>query len=191
MAKAPAKKIEEEVPDVAEQQDASVKNTQKKKMILLAAIVAVLIVVSVGGTIAVVKMMGGGKKGEAAASTEAAQGEHAEAVEQAEKMSVTYLPMDPAFLTNYAINGRPRYLQLSLTLASRDKATLDAVQKHMPLVRNRIVMLLSGEQFETLRSRAGREALLVKLQDAIKAVLEKEGTTAAIDRVLFTNFVMQ
>jgi len=50
---------------------------------------------------------------------------------------------------------------------------------------------LSGEQFDMLRVRAGREALQLKLTDAVKEVLQKETGKANIEKLLFTNFVMQ
>lgn len=190
MAKAPAKKVEEpgEGVDLAEVSAAAVK---KKKMMLLIVIGVVLIVLSIGGTFAAMKFLGG-KKAEAPASEAGKDGEHAEAeAAHPEKAQITYFPLEPPFLANFIINGRPHYLQLSLTVASRDKESLDAMQKHMPLIRNRIVLLLSGEQFEILRGHAGKDALQLKLLEAIKEILKKETGKDDVEKVLFTNFVMQ
>src|SRR5690606_24863894 len=160
---------------------------KQDKLRLFAAVV--LRALAGGGTFAVLHFTGGGDEDEkvetAAADATGADGEHATPA----RAPVTYFPFEPPFLTNFVVNGRPRYLQLSLAVASRDQATLDALQKHMPLVRNRVVMLLSGEQFDLLRTRAGRDALQTKLQDAIKQVLEKEAVKPDVERVLFTNFV--
>lgn len=192
MAKAPPKAAEETTDNG--EAAAAPGADKKKKLTLLIIIGVVLLALAGGGTFAVLHFMGGDKKAETAQEEhgEKAEGEDGKEGEGApEHEALTYFPFEPPFLTNFVINGRPRYLQLSLTLASRDKPTIEAVEKHMPLVRNRIVMLLSGEQFDLLRMRAGREALQGKLQDAIKQVLEKEHVEAKIDKVLFTNFVMQ
>lgn len=194
MAKAPPK---EKVVEQDEDTEAAVvegKSAGKKKLILLVIIGVVLLAVCAGGTFAVMHFMGGDKKAEAGEA--AAEGEHAEGKEEGEAAApehapLVYFPFEPPFLTNFVINGRPRYLQLSITVASRDQDTIAALQKHMPLVRNRVVMLLSSEQFEILRSRAGREALQGKLTDAVKEILQKETGKADVDKLLFTNFVMQ
>lgn len=192
MAKAPPKKVEEpEAEGEVDLEAVSAAAVKKKKMILLIVIGVVLLVLSIGGSIAAMKFLGG-KKAEAPASEESKEGEHAEAdPAHPEKPAVTYFPLEPPFLANFIINGRPHYLQLSISVASRDKDSLEAMQKHMPLIRNRIVLLLSGEQFEILRSRAGKDALQLKLLNAIKEILKKETDKDNVEKVLFTNFVMQ
>jgi len=188
MAKAPVKAPVKDDDEQPADDAAAAAKPAKKKLLLLVAIGLVVVGITVGGTIVAIKMLSGDKKEEVAEGE--AAGEHAEPA-QPEKVQLTYLPMEPAFLTNFVVNGRPRYLQVSLTLATRDKKVLDAVQTHAPLIRNRIVMLLSAEQFDVLRTRAGRDALQLKLQDAVKEVLQKEGAEGELEKVLFTNFVMQ
>jgi flagellar FliL protein len=184
MAKAPAKAA----PEDSSADDArAAGKPAKNKLMLLIAIGLVVVAISVGGTIAAMSMLGGDKK-EAVAEGEG--GEHAEEAKPA-RAPLTYLPLEPAFLTNFSVNGRQRYLQVALTVVARDKEVIAAVQKHSPLIRNRIVMLLSAEQFDTLRTRAGREALQTRLQGAIQEILQKEGARGELDKVLFTNFVMQ
>ena len=196
MAKAPAKPPVEEPEEITEETKPKL-TAEKKKLIVLVGIGVVLLLLSVGGTFAVIKMMKGHKAEtpKEGAATEAADGAAKEEAGKegasSGKEPVIYFPLEPAFLTNFVVNGRPRYLQMSITLMSHDKGTIEAVQKHMPLIRNRLVMLLSGEQFDMLRVRAGREALQLKLTDAVKEVLTKETGKADIENLLFTNFVMQ
>ena len=61
----------------------------------------------------------------------------------------------------------------------------------MPAIRNALVMLLSGQSFETLQTPEGKEALreqaLVKIQEVLQQEIGKPG----IEQVLFVNFVMQ
>jgi len=61
----------------------------------------------------------------------------------------------------------------------------------MPLIRNRVVMILSGEPFDTLQTDAGRVQLQQKLLAAIQEILQKETGKPGIEQVFFTNFVMQ
>jgi flagellar FliL protein len=191
MAKAPAKAAKEAAPEETGSGEAAAGKPAKNKMILMIVIGLVVVAISIGGTIAAMSMFGGGQGGDnKEAVAEGEGGEHAEEAKPA-KEPLTYLPMEPAFLTNFTVNGRQRYLQVAITAVARDKDVIAAVQKHSPLIRNRIVMLLSAEQFDTLRTRAGREALQTRLHGAIREVLKKEGTKGELDKVLFTNFVMQ
>jgi flagellar FliL protein len=74
---------------------------------------------------------------------------------------------------------------------AREQSGLDGLRTHMPLVRNRIVLLLSGETFEGLQTDEGRIQLQQKLLAAIQEILQKETGKPGIEQVFFTNFVMQ
>ena len=63
--------------------------------------------------------------------------------------------MAPAFVANYNQNGRQRYMQVSITMQGRNQADLEALKVHMPVIRNNLVMLFSGQDFATL-AIAGR-----------------------------------
>lgn len=105
--------------------------------------------------------------------------------------SALYYPLRPPFVVNFEHRGRVRYLQVSITLMARDPAVIEAVQQHMPLIRNRVILLLGGEDFEELRTDEGRELLRLALLEALQEILEEELGKPGIEQVLFTNFVMQ
>ena len=165
--------------------------SRKKKMMMLAIIGVVLLVVAGGGTWFALHALGG-KKDEA---TEAKADEHAgaEAGKEAagpHKESF-YEVLDPAFLANYQVAGRPHYLQVSVAVLAREEGAMEAVKTHMPLLRNRVVMLLSGEVFEQLQTDEGRVQLQQKILAAIQEILKKETGKPQIEQVFFTGFVMQ
>jgi flagellar FliL protein len=140
--------------------------------------------------------MASDKKPEATeAAAEQAEGEvegepAAEAAAGSKKTSI-YESLDPAFLANYLINGRQRYLQLSIAVLAREQEGIDGVHQHNPLIRNKVVMILSGESFEGLQSEEGRVQLQQKLLVGIQEILQKETGKPGIEQVFFTNFVMQ
>ena len=167
---------------------------RKKKMLLLAVIGVVLLLVAGGGTWFALRMLSGDKE----APAEAAAQEHAEPeegkdakTETAEHTRAYYSLLDPAFLANYQAAGRSHYLQVSLAVMGRDEAAIEAVKTHMPLLRNRVVMLLSGEVFEQLQSEEGRVQLQQKLLTAIQEIMQKETGKPQVEQVFFTHFVMQ
>ncbi|MQT86361.1 flagellar basal body-associated protein FliL [Pseudomonas sp. FSL R10-2964] len=117
-----------------------------------------------------------------------------EAVPQADvnvKLPALYEPMAPAFVVNFNANGRQRYMQVSVTLQARDPADLKALMVHIPVIRNNLVMLFSGQTFDDLATPVGQEILRQKTTASVQEVAQKELGKVVIDQALFTNFVLQ
>ena len=102
-----------------------------------------------------------------------------------------YEPLAPAFVVNFNQNGRQRYMQVSITMQGRDQAELDALKVHMPVIRNNLVMLFSGQPFDSLATPVGQEMLRQKATASVQEVAQKEVGKLVIDQLLFTNFVLQ
>lgn len=168
---------------------------RKKKLLMLAAIGAVLLLAAGGGTWFALRLLSGDKappaEVKADAAAPAAEAKNEKPAPKPAHKDALYDVLDPPFLANYQVLGRSHYLQLSLAVMARDEGAIEAVNNHMPLLRNRIVMLLSGEAFEQLQSDEGRVQLQQKLLAAIQEILKKETGKLQIEQVFFTNFVMQ
>lgn len=122
-----------------------------------------------------------------------AQSKPAEAAETAVvgKQAAIFEPLLPAFVANFNQNGRQRYMQVSITMMGRNQADVDALKVHMPVIRNNLVMLFSGQDFATLASPVGQEMLRQKATASVQEVAQKELGKVVIEQLLFTNFVLQ
>ncbi|KAB0499736.1 flagellar basal body-associated protein FliL [Pseudomonas vancouverensis] len=107
------------------------------------------------------------------------------------KQPAIFESMAPAFVTNFNQNGRQRYMQVSITMLARNQADLDALKVHMPVIRNNLVMLFSGQDFATLASPVGQEMLRQKATASVQEVAQKELGKVVVEQLLFTNFVLQ
>ncbi|POF41864.1 flagellar basal body-associated protein FliL [Pseudomonas laurylsulfativorans] len=107
------------------------------------------------------------------------------------KQPAIFESMAPAFVANYNQNGRQRYMQVSVTMLARNQVDLDALKVHMPVIRNNLVMLFSGQDFATLASPVGQEMLRQKATASVQEVAQKELGKVVIEQLLFTNFVLQ
>ena len=87
--------------------------------------------------------------------------------------------------------ARRRKAKISLSVMTREPDTVDAVQTHLPLIKNSLVMLFSGELYEDLQTAEGRELLRQKTLMAIQDLLKEEIGKPGIDQVLFEDFIMQ
>jgi flagellar protein FliL len=182
--------VEESAEDAA--LAAAVSAAKKKKLILLGGLIVVILLLGGGGTFFALSLLGD-KKPEVAEQPAAEEHGEKAAEEPAggEKKVAIYEALEPAFLANFLIGGRQHYVQLSLTAMAREQEGIDGLRNHMPLIRNRVVMILSGEAFENLQTDAGRVELQKNILAAMQEVLQKETGKPGIDQVFFTNFVMQ
>lgn len=102
-----------------------------------------------------------------------------------------YIPMNPAFVVNFAPGGKARFLQITLELMSRSIETEQAVNAHMPVIRNSLLLLFSSQTFESVNNLEGKEALREQALTAVQEILEEETGDPGVEAVYFTSFVMQ
>jgi len=166
--------------------NAEAKPAGKMKLIIIIVIAVLLAVgLSVGGTWFFLNKKDAGAE-EAKAKAEASA-EPAVPVKQA----AIYEELSPAFVVNFNHQGRARYMQVSVALMTRDQVALDALKVHMPVLRNRLVMLFSGQDFASLITPVGKEMLRQQATASVQELAEKETGKVTVEQVLFTNLVLQ
>ena len=57
---------------------------------------------------------------------------------------------------------------------TRDQHMIEEVEKHMPVIRNNLLLLFSSQTAETLNSPEGKEQLRQQALDEINKVIEEE-----------------
>lgn len=167
-----------------DQQTPSQKSTRAipmKPAVLLAVAFLLAIGLSVGGTWFFLSKQ---SKDESAAEA------GAEHIATGKKQAL-YEQLAPPFVVNFSQGGRPRYLQVSLALMGRDQLQMDALREQMPLVRNQLVMLFSGQNFDSLTTPVGKEMLRQLATAKVQEVAKKATGNLVVEQVFFTNFVLQ
>ncbi|MFL0809566.1 MAG: flagellar basal body-associated FliL family protein [Agarilytica sp.] len=158
-----------------------------KKLIIMALIGLLLIGVSVGGTIAVFTLLNG--EPEVIEGEEGAEGESA-AAEEIVKPAI-YYPLKPPILVSFDARGRQRLLQAEITLLTRDAEVVAAIELHMPMIRNALVLLIGGRTYEEVQTAEGKEFLRVECLQELQRILEQEIGKPGVEQVLFTGLVVQ
>jgi flagellar FliL protein len=153
-----------------------------KLIILIAVVVLLAVGLSVGATWFFLS------KGDSTAEQQA-QASAGPAVPL--KQPAIYEELSPAFVVNFTQQGRARYMQVSVALMARDQLALDALKVHMPVLRNRLVMLFSSQDFDTLMTPVGKEMLRQQATASVQELAEKETGKLTVEQVLFTNIVLQ
>lgn len=179
---------EDEERELTEEEQAEVdRKVQRNQKIKLAVLALLLVVLSVGVTLGLLHFL---VPDEPAPDGETAEAEAAEPLEPARQPAI-YFPLKEKFVINYNVRGRQRFLQTEVNLMLRDNEVVKVLEQHLPRVRNDLIMLFSGQEFEDLQTPEGRELLRQDALRRVQAILEQEMGQPGVEQVLFTSFVMQ
>jgi flagellar FliL protein len=164
----------------------------KKKMILFIVLGIVLIALTVGGTLFAVKMLTPEPEPEVALD-ENGQPLPVDGAEEepAKRNPAIYFPMKPPIIVNFQARGRQRFMQVDVSLMTREDDVVEAIEVHMPMLRNSLVLKFGGQVYEALQTEEGRELLRQESLKELQDLIEKEIGKPGIERLLFTNLVMQ
>lgn len=115
-----------------------------------------------------------------------------EAKVEAPVLPPIYVNLDPPFVVNFQAESMVRFLQVTVSIMTRDLHTQDLLKNNDPRIRNDLLMLLGGQSYEAISTREGKEKLQAQSLESVRAVIKSAG--GEIDKVealYFTAFVMQ
>lgn len=143
---------------MAEEQAAEAAPKSNKKLII---IIAAVVLLAGGGAGAFFMMK---PKGDAAHEKE-------ETHQPAAKP--TYMTLE-TFTVNLIPEGEPQYLQTDISLQIKDSHVEDAVKEKMPLVKSKVIMILSSKKATEINTNEGKTALTKELVTGLNALLGEE-----------------
>ncbi|MBE8715913.1 flagellar basal body-associated protein FliL [Cellvibrio sp. KB43] len=103
---------------------------------------------------------------------------------------VSYITFSP-LVVNYGSGPRMKYLKAEISVRVADGATATAVQHHMPLLRNGLVMLFSQQSEEAVGSPEGKESLRQQALTAINQLIHEETGQGGVVDLFFNNLILQ
>jgi flagellar FliL protein len=151
----------------------------KSKMMII--IIAVVVLAAAGGGGAFFMMKGGEEHSEAAPKKAKA----------AKSAPPEYVP-----LTSFTVNLQPegdagQYLQVEMTLQVAGAEQAELIKTNMPLVRDRVLMLLSGKKASEITSTEGKQQLAKEIVEVTKQPFVDKGDEQEVTKVMFTAFIVQ
>jgi flagellar FliL protein len=103
-----------------------------------------------------------------------------------------YVNLDPPFVVNFEAESMVRFLQVTVSVMTRDPHTEEIIKKNDPRIRNDLLLLLSNQQYKEISTREGKDKLRSAALEAVRAdVLDAGGEAAKVENLFFTAFVMQ
>lgn len=160
-----------------------------KKPILIGVGALLLIGIAVGITLVLV----GGDEPSPEDTEEVLDEEGDEEDEEGAADSSVYHEFHPNFVVNIfdKSTDRTRFLAIDLAASAPEQADIDALKKHMPAMRNDLIMLFSSQDVDQLHSVEGKETLRKQTLEVVRKVMEQKYGEPAIDDVYFNKFVIQ
>ena len=102
-----------------------------------------------------------------------------------------FVPLESFTVNLQHDDASSQYLQVGLSLKLSDDALVDKIKLHMPEIRNRVLLLLSGKKASEIATPDGKRALSAELAREIVKPLGGVAPAQVLDSVLFTAFVIQ
>lgn len=102
-----------------------------------------------------------------------------------------YTKIDPSLVVSYQTDSSVRFLQITLEAMARDEASIAAFELHAPRIRNDLLMLFASESLDELATREGKEKVRKKALEEVRSILAQESSSAKIEDLYFTSFVVQ
>ncbi|CAK1700408.1 flagellar FliL protein [Vibrio crassostreae] len=162
---------------MAEEQDAP----KGKSKLLIIIIAVVVLLLGIGG--ALFFFLGSDD------SASESQSQPAAAMVAAEP--VMYVNIPQPFLFNVTGDKKDRLVQIKAQLMVRGSKNEDLARYHSPLVESTLLATFASATVDQLRSPTGRVELRNKATEDIKASLAQAVGQPVIEKVLFTDFVIQ
>ncbi len=101
-----------------------------------------------------------------------------------------FVTLDP-FTVNLAEEGGDHYLQVGIVYQVSDDRTGDAIKLHMPILRNRLLLLLSAKRPSELVTADGKKKLVDELVVAARESLPGTSPDRGVTSALLGAFVIQ
>lgn len=152
---------------------------KSKKMLII--IIAVVVLLAVGGGAAFFLM------GSSDDEEEMAQEQTSITVVQ----PASYVNIAQPFLFNVSSGKRDRLVQIKVQLMVRGAENEQLAKHHSPLIESTLLATFGVATMEQLRTPLGRTQLRDQATEDIKSALTELVGQPVIEKVLFTDFVMQ
>ena len=102
-----------------------------------------------------------------------------------------YLAFDPPLVASLEDKGSIRFLQVTIELMARDEKVIAAVETHMPVIRNNLLMMLGGQTVSSLTNREEKEKLRKQALTEVQKIMKANTGETGVEDLYFTSFVVQ
>jgi flagellar FliL protein len=113
------------------------------------------------------------------------------AAEHAPKADPIYVSLEPAFVVNLEDDDSMRFMQVDVQVVVTDAKLGELIKLHMPMIRNRLLLLFSGQHYQELNSRPAKEQLQQAALEEVRKLIKEQTGKDGVEALYFTSLVMQ
>ena len=150
-----------------------------KKMIIFGVIGVVLVGAGIGGAMFFLK------------SPEPAEGEEEMAEEMPVVKEAIYENIHPAFTINFTEKSKKKFMQVYMVAKFYDMEARDQFKMHLPVIRNDLLLLMSGKNSDELSTNEAKEQLRKDALMTAQGVMQEIYGENLVEDIYFTKLVMQ
>ncbi len=173
---------------------ASIEGEKKssKKMIIIIAVVVLLLAGGAGGYFFFMQKPADAEHASAEDKDQHAEAGHKEEAKHEEIVEPeVYYDLPSPLLVNFPPGSTAKVIKISLTILTQGEASVAAMKKHEPMIRNNLLMAISSIGAEKAKTLEGKQELRGLMLTEIGKVMEKMAGKNTVKDVYFTDFVMQ
>ncbi len=113
------------------------------------------------------------------------------AEEKSSRIKESHFHQFDPLLVNFPRGSGARLMQVEFSVLAYDEDSIHSVQKHAPMIRNNLLLLLGRYKPQDLKTVQGKLALQEAIQGEIQKVLDMQSDGGEIEAVFFTKFLME
>lgn len=102
-----------------------------------------------------------------------------------------YFDLTKPLVVNLPKGTGAKFVMIAITFLIEGADMVDALKKNEPMIRNNLLMLISAQNAEELKTREGKDKLRAGIQESVSATLTKMAGKSRLKDIYFTSFVMQ
>lgn len=106
-------------------------------------------------------------------------------------VTTSYHELTKPLVVNFPQNSSVRLVKVTLSLSAETDETISVLKKNEPMLMNNLLMLISAQNTDSLKTHEGKIALRDAIFEDVSSMLEKVSPGAEIKEVFFTSFIMQ
>ncbi|VAW91892.1 hypothetical protein MNBD_GAMMA22-1562 [hydrothermal vent metagenome] len=103
----------------------------------------------------------------------------------------SYFSIEPPIVVNVYHPDRIKFLQVDTQVKVNDSSVIDAIEFHKPAIRHAMLMLLSSQKIDEMKTVKGKEKLRKEALRTIKKVLKENTGNEGVTELYFTGFIIQ
>lgn len=150
---------------------------------LLWIMIILVLLSSAGAAAAIYMVMGQGDNG--------GENETTEAQAMPERQSPIFVEVEPFTVNLESDRSSSRLLYTGITLRVGNEESKQILEEHMPQVRSRLLMVLSGKKPSELNTSEGKRVLSQEIIRQLSEPLTENQPPMDLREVLFTEFIVQ